>query len=40
MDERQKGFEAGCVEYVTKPINRQKLLQTMNKVLKIDAIKV
>ncbi|RLD62519.1 MAG: hypothetical protein DRJ05_00150 [Bacteroidetes bacterium] len=37
MDERQKGYEVGCVEYVTKPINRQKMLQTMNMVMNQEA---
>ncbi len=32
-DDRQKGLEVGCADYITKPINRQKLLQTMNDIM-------
>ncbi len=32
-DDRQKGLEVGCADYITKPINRQKLLQTMDDIM-------
>jgi signal transduction histidine kinase/ActR/RegA family two-component response regulator len=34
MDDRKKGMEVGCADYITKPINRQKLLQTMDIIMK------
>ncbi len=32
-DERQKGFNSGCNEYLEKPIRQIKLLSTINKYL-------
>ncbi len=33
-DDRKRGLEVGCAAYITKPINRQKLLQTMDGIMK------
>ncbi len=33
-DERNKAMEAGCSEYITKPLNKEKLLTIINSVLK------
>jgi signal transduction histidine kinase len=32
-DDKEKSFEVGCDDYITKPINRQRLLDAMNVVL-------
>lgn len=32
-DDKEKSFEVGCDDYITKPINRQRLLDAMNIVL-------
>ena len=32
-DDRKKGLEVGCADYITKPINRQKLLQMMDDIM-------
>ncbi len=34
-DEKEKGFKAGCDEFITKPINTQTLLATLNELLSV-----
>jgi CheY-like chemotaxis protein len=32
-DEKQKAFEAGCIDYISKPLKRNLLLSMINKYL-------
>jgi CheY-like chemotaxis protein len=31
MDDKQKAYDAGCNDYVSKPLNREVLLSMINK---------